>query len=91
MGLFTRKLKIKDFKVGDIYKMEVGKRSHVSQPYYVRIAEVGIDYIVTEIPKEHSLRIDKDKNLNWGYQIPRMTYAEPQNTRLLYNQKLIHD
>lgn len=64
---------IKDFKVGQVYKMTVASRSHVKKPYYVQIVMVGEDFIKTSIPGEHSLIISKDNN--WDYHIPRMRYV----------------
>ena len=62
------KLKITDFKVGQIYKMSLASRSHAIKHYYVEIIEVGEDFIVTNIPKMHSLKIFKGNN--WDYHIP---------------------
>ncbi len=75
------------FKVGQIYLMAVGPRSHVKSPYYVEIIEVGKDYIVTNIPGEHALEIEK--NNNWDYHIPRMEYVGTKSTHghLLLDQK----
>lgn len=75
------------FKVGEVYKMAVGSRSHVTEPYYVIIKYVGEDYIVTYIPGKQSVRISFDNN--WEYHIPRMTYIgnDEYSVKLLYNQK----
>jgi hypothetical protein len=45
------------FTVGQIFKMAVASRSHVTKPYYVEIIEVGENYIVTNIPGQHSFKI----------------------------------
>ena len=80
---------IKDFKEGQIYKMKVASRSHVIEPYYVEIIEVGKDFITTNIPDAHSLKIDEK---NWDYHIPRMEFIGDKKEfgHLIYNQKLIH-
>lgn len=84
-----RKKELK-FKVGQIYKMHVAHASHVLNPYYVEIVEVGPDYIVTNIPDKHSLRITKHSN--WDYHIPRMVYMGMKATHghLLLNQNIVH-
>ena len=83
----------KDFKVGEIYKMNVAERSTVTNPYYVYIKEIGDDYIITSIPGQHDLkiRIGSDYFGNWDYHIPRMVKYSHINTKykhVLYNQKL---
>lgn len=94
MNIFKKKLlKVKDnsFKVGQIYKMNPTKHSHVNKPYFVEVIEVGTDYIVTNIPFEHTLKITKEGVLpNWDYHISRMEYAGEKGTHyhLLLNQKL---
>ncbi len=79
-----------EFIVGEVYKMNVASRSHVTKPYYVIIEEVGKNYIITNIPNEHSLIISKDTN--WDYQVPRMDYVgcDEESKKLLYNQDLKH-
>lgn len=84
------------FEVGDIYKMTVASRSHVKEPYFVEIIEVGEGYIVTNIPGHHSLKISKSNTggtvNNWDYHIPRMIYVgkKADYDHLIKNQKLIH-
>ena len=75
------------FKIGQIYKMNVASRSHTKHPYYVEIVDVGKDYIETSIPGYHSLKIARDSN--WDYHIPRMQYIGNNHdaTQLIYNQK----
>ncbi len=69
--------------------MDVGKRSHVTEPYYVEIKEVGKDYIITNIPEEHSLKISEEVG-NWEYQTSRMTLVGTGNSfkNYLFNQSL---
>ena len=92
-GLFKKKLKelhIADFQVGQIYKMYVAERSHVSVPYHVEIIEVGEDFIVTNIPDYHSAKIEQNSKWeNWSYHIPRMEYIGEKKDfgHLLLNQK----
>lgn len=78
-----------DFKVNQIYKMAVAKRSHVTKPYYVIIVLTGPDFIETYIPGQHSLRITYPSD-GWDYHIPRMTYVKTsdKNDILLHHQKL---
>ncbi len=80
-----------DFSCGEIYKMNVASRSHVCAPYYVEIIEIGKDFIVTNIPSQHSLKISKQDG-NWDYRIPRMEYVSKKNTHghLLLNQNIKH-
>lgn len=82
-------MKPTDFKVGEIYKMKVASRSHVKKPYYVQIIEVGDDFIKTNIPNKHSLKICKG-NGNWEYQTERMEKVGTIKTHLnlLFNQDL---
>lgn len=79
------------FKVGQIYKMAVAHASHVKSPYYVEIIEVGPDYIVTNIPGEHSLKIQEGQN--WDYHIPRMTLMGMKGKfeHLIINQVFAHN
>lgn len=96
--LLNKPESISDFKVGQVYKINVASRSHVTQPYYVEILEVNnsfIDkinssyYIVTGIPSGHTLKITPDNN--WDYHIPRMTYmgTKEQCKYLINNQNVI--
>lgn len=75
------------FKVGGIYRMHPANRSHVRTPYYVEVIEIGNDFIITNIPGKHSLRIVKGSN--WDYHIPRMEFIGTQETHghLLLNQE----
>lgn len=59
--------------------MNVASRSHVKEPYYVEIEEVGLDYIITHMKDGgyHSLKISK--NNNWSYHIPRMELVQDCN------------
>lgn len=89
---FLTKRKSKDkfnleFKEGQIYKMNVSTRSHVKAPYYVEIIETTSNFIVTNIPNMHSLKIEK--GINWDYHIPRMEYIGEKETHghLILNQK----
>jgi hypothetical protein len=79
-----------DFKVGQVYKMAVASRSHVTKPYYVYILQVKRNGIETNIPNHHMLWIEFN-SLQWEYHIPRMTYVgmdtDPKIKRLLYNQE----
>lgn len=76
-----------NFKKGEVYKMDVAERSSVKHPYYVIIKDVGIDFIVTDIPGKHSLKITKGNN--WDYHTPRMTFigSDKLSKELIYNQK----
>lgn len=78
----------KDFKVGDVYKMSVASRSHVKSPYYVIIKQVTEDFIETDIPGEHSLRI-RFGSPEWSYHIPRMTRIgnDAKSVKLIKGQK----
>lgn len=80
----------KDFKVGHVYKMAVAERSYVAEPYYVIVLEIGKDFVITEVPKEHRLKIVKGNN--WKYHIGRFTYIgnDQKSMDLLYNQKLVY-
>ena len=77
---------ISKFKVGQIYKMNPASRSQVKQPYYVEIIEVGEDYIITNIPERHSLKISYGNN--WDYHYPRFEYVGMKDVMgyLLWNQ-----
>lgn len=80
------------FQAGQIFKMNVAARSHVNHPYYVEIIEVGENYIVTNIPGEHSLKITKEgTNPNWSYHIPRMVYVGDKKDygHLIRGQELV--
>ena len=76
------------FKPGQIYKMNVAARSHVKNPYFVEILKVKENFIITNIPGHHSLKIEK--GCNWDYHIPRMQYVGEKETHghLILNQKL---
>lgn len=76
-----------DFKKGEVYKMAVASDSHVKSPYYVVINDVGKNFIVTDIPYKHTVKI-KYPSYEWDYHIPRMTLAGnwEEDRKLLYNQ-----
>ncbi len=78
------------FVLNGIYKMSPASRSHCLHCYYVEIIEIAKDYIVTNIPGMHSLKITK--NENWDYQIPRMKYIGTghEHAHLLKNQNIKH-
>lgn len=83
-----------EFKIGQVLKMSVANRSHVTQPYYVEVveyypnAEQGEVKMVTHIPGEHSCRMVVGSN--WEYHQPRMTIVGDKKRfgYLLINQKL---
>jgi len=79
-----------DFQKGEVYRMSPGY--YVKTPYYVIINDVGEDFIETDIPLEHSLKI-RFKTPTWEYQIPRMTYIgnDTKSRNLIYNQKNLYD
>ncbi len=74
------------FRVGDIYKMNVGERSHTDHPYYIEVIKVEDHYIMTNIPDYHSTKISVDNNLD--YHLPRMEYVGDKQTygHLILNQ-----
>lgn len=95
------KKKPQDFIIGQVYKMDVGRKSHVRRPYYVIIKDVGPDFIETNIPGKHSLKIQynavKDggfasnwnkEETQWQYQVSRMTFIGIGKAaeKLLYGQ-----
>lgn len=82
-------MKAGDFKVGQIYKMSPTHRSKVKKSYYIEIIDVGLDYIITNIPLRSSLKICHE-NGNWIYQTERMSYIGDKESfgHLLYNQRL---
>ena len=76
-----------DFKTGEIYQMSAGY--YTKHPYYVKIVGVSRHAIRTDIPGEHSSKIDFP-SATWDYQVKRMTYIGmgDKYEKLLYNQKL---
>lgn len=84
-------MKVKDFRVGQIYKMSPTTISHVKKPYYVEVIEVGSDFIITNIPGGNSTKISI-LNGNWQYQTDRMSFIGDKESfgHLLTNQKLTH-
>lgn len=95
MNIFSRsckresasKKKPSDFKKGEMYKMAIGSRSHVIEPYHVIINDVGFDFIEIYIPNKHSLKI-KYPSLQWDYQTARMTFVGMNHTVGFLLQKL---
>jgi hypothetical protein len=81
-------ISLKDFEKNQVYKMSQGY--YIKKPYYIYIKEVGKDYIVTDIPSYHSVKITFPSS-TWDYQIGRMTFMGYKNKckNLLYNQKLM--
>jgi len=79
-------MKPTDFKIGEIYKMAVASRSHVTKPYFVIIKDVGVDYIETYIPGNHSLRIDYPSG-TWYYQTARMSKEKKSSIFCLVKQR----
>ncbi len=79
-----------DFMIGSIYKMQVASRSHVKNPYYVIISNVGVDFIETDIPNHHSLKINYPSP-EWEYHIPRMILMSNsyENMQLIHKQKIL--
>lgn len=77
----------KDFKCGQVYKMDVADRSHISKPYYVQIIEVEDSYIKTWIPNKHDLVISYPGE-QWDYHVPRMTLigSGKEDQELVYGQ-----
>lgn len=76
-----------DFMAGHLYEMSSGY--HTIRPYYVQVIEIGEDYIITDIPDHHSLKIKIGEN--WDYHIERFTYIgklNNSNHHLLMNQNL---
>ena len=80
-------IKPSDFKVGEVYKMDVARRSHVKHPYYVIIDAVDDYFIVTKIPEKDCLQI-KYSSPEWDYHIPRMTLigSDSNAKKLIHNQ-----
>jgi hypothetical protein len=76
---------IDDFKTGMIVKMEPG--AHTTKPYYVLIAAVTHDGILTTIPGKRSLFIQIG-SYEWSYHTKRMTIVSMDSSRkdLLLNQ-----
>lgn len=77
------------FKLNHIYRMNVGERSHVKNPYFVEIIDIGKSHITTNIPGNHSLVITKEGDCpNWDYHIERFSYVgdKEKNGHLLINQ-----
>lgn len=83
------------FAAGQILKMDVASRSHVSQPYYVEVLEYnpyakdGEVKMVTNIPGKHSCKMIVGSN--WEYHLPRMTVVgmKEKYGHLLNNQKFL--
>lgn len=83
-----------DFKKGQVIKMAVGPRSHVTKPYYVQVmfynpkAKFLDTIMITDIPGQH--RLDMFVGKNWEYHKPRMTIVGTVETHghLLHNQPL---
>lgn len=78
-----------DFRIGEVYRMAVAERSHETQPYYIEIKDVEIDFIETNIPERHSLKIYYGSP-EWDYRVSRMTYVgnDKKSRIFLYGQKL---
>lgn len=74
----TSKKKPSDFKKGEVYRMAVASRSHVTEPYNVIINDVGDNFIETYVPDKHLLRIEYP-SLQWDYQTARMTFIQKPN------------
>lgn len=85
---------VMDFAAGMVVKMNVGSRSHVTQPYYVLITFYdekanmkGQLKMITTIPEQHSCRMIIGEN--WEYHLERMELMGDMASfgHLLYNQK----
>jgi hypothetical protein len=96
--IFYKKINLKEYKgpifkplffeVGEVWWMKPTPRSHVKTPYLVLIKWVTPNYIVTDIPGHHSLKIQY-LSPEWFYHIPRMEYYGDTdfNRERVLNQK----
>lgn len=77
------------FKEGQIIKMSVAERSHVTKPYYVKVKKWNGFSLTLTIPDEHDLTI-KLYSYEWYYHVPRMIIVGSGShwEELLYNQDL---
>lgn len=77
-------------KRGLVVKMNPTQHSHVKSPYYVEIVYASPSRVITSIPEEHELVIQKDgiDDYQWNYQLGRMEIIGPREKygHLLYNQ-----
>lgn len=83
--------KLSQFRKGQIYKMNPASRSHVDKPYYIEILKTGFNFIITNIPEYHSLKIEYP-SFKWDYHIPRMEYIgdDSEARKLIYNQNIFN-
>ncbi len=81
------------FKKGQVIKMDVAERSHVTTPYYVEIiyfdekaSKEGDLIMITSIPGQHECKMILGNN--WDYHQKRMTIIGDKSKYgfLLYNQ-----